>query len=189
MKRIYISLTILLSVLIFNSCKKSNTTAPTDTTPPPLLQAIINNAFWTPDTLSASITYTAATQKKVLNFEATKSQKRVAFAITLPNSTNTNDFTTGTYLIDANNRLSMTYSVQIRNSSNVLVFVPFGTVEAGGGGVDITAIDAANKTITGRFSLTARVPNYDTNGNLVSVTTAVVTNGQFNAMPYTFVSN
>lgn len=189
MKRIYLSLTIILSVLILHSCKKSDSTTPTNTTPPPLLQAIINNAFWTPDTLSANITYTAATQKKMFNFEATKSQKRVNFSITLPNSTNTNDFTTGTYVIDASNTLSMTYSVQQRNLSNVLVFVPFGTIEPGGGSVTISSIDAANKTITGAFNLTARVPNYDSNGNLVSVTTAVVSNGQFNGLPYTFVSN
>ena len=188
MKRIYLSLTIILSVLILHSCKKNDTTTTVDTTPP-LLQAVINNAYWIPDTMSTSLTYTASTQKKVLSFEATKSQKRVNFSITLPNSTNTNDLTIGTYVIDASNTLSMTYSTQQKNSSNVYVFVPFGTVEPGGGAVNISAIDAASKTISGTFSLTARVPNYDNNGNLISVTTNVVTSGQFNGMSYTFTSN
>ncbi len=188
MKRTYLSLIIILSALIFNSCKKDNNTPAIDTTPP-LLQAIINNAFWIPDTVSTSIKYTAATQKKVLSFEATKNQKRVNFSITLSNSTNTNDFTTGTYLIDASNTLSMVYSTQQRNSSNVLVFVPFGTVEPGGGSVTITSIDAANKTITGTFNLSVKVPNYDVNGNLISVTAANVANGQFNGLSYSFTSN
>ena len=166
MKRIYLSLIILLSVLIFNSCKKKDTTPVTTT--PSVLSAVVNNAFWLPDTLNATITYTAATQKKVLSFEATKNQKRVNFTITLPNSTNTNDFTLDTYRIDANNRLNMVFSTQQKNSSNVYVFVPFGTVEPGGGTVTISSVDGANKTITGTFNLTARIPNYDTNGNLIS---------------------
>ncbi len=188
MKRIYLSITIILSVLIFNGCKKTETTTPV-TTPPALLSATVNNTYWLPDTLSTTITYTAATQKKVLRFEATKSQKRVNFTITLNNATNTNDFTTGTYVIDANNALSMVFSTQQRNQSNALVFVPFGTVEPGGGSVTISAVDGANKAISGTFNLTARIPKYDGNGNLVSVTTSVVSNGQFDGMPYTFTSN
>jgi hypothetical protein len=44
------------------------------------------------------------------------------------------------------------------------------------------------KTITGTFGLTTKVPNYDNNGNVVSVTAVVIT-GQFNGMPFTFASN
>ena len=179
----------MFSVMLFQNCKKDSTVTSTTTTTSPLLQAYINDILWEPDTLSASITYTAATKAKVFNFTGTKSQKRVNFSLTLPNATNNADFTAATYMIDANNNPLMVYSTQQKNTSGAYVFVPFGTVDVGGGKVTVSSVDVTNKTITGEFSLTTKVANYDSNGNVVSVNIVNVRSGQFNNMPYTFISN
>ncbi len=189
MKKISLSVFAIFMALFFHGCKKSNVAATTTTTTSPVLQAIINGATWTPDTLSANITYSAATKAKVFSLTGAKSQKQITFSLTLPNATNTNDFTAGTYKTDATNNLVMVYSTQQLTTSGALVFVPFGTVDIAGGAVTITSVDAVNKTITGTFGLTTKVANYDSNGNVISVSAVVVTSGQFNNLPYTFASN
>jgi len=188
MKKIALSILVIFSVVLFQSCKKSDVAAATTTTPP-ILQATINDATWTPDTTAASITYNAATKTKVFTLTGTKSQKQVSFSLTLPNATNSADFTANTYRVDNTNNLTMVYSTQQKNSSGSYVFVPFGNVEPAGGVVVITSVDTVNKTITGSFALTTKVTNYDSNGNVVSVTAVVVSAGSFTNMPYTFTSN
>ncbi|MES2275633.1 MAG: DUF6252 family protein [Bacteroidota bacterium] len=185
-KQIPLSLLALVMVLLFQNCKKgSDDVAATAT---PVLQATINSIVWTPDTLSANITYNAATKTKVFNFSGTYNQRRLTCAVTLSSATSTNDFTLNSYTIDASGNPLITYSVQQKDSAGNYVFVPIVTAGNGDGLVTITAVDSASGLISGTFSFTTKKLNYDTDGNITTITNTVVSGGAFTKMPYTFIS-
>lgn len=187
MKKVILFALFISSVLLLQNCKKSSTDDTTTTTTA-VLQASINGTVWTPDTLSANITYTALTKTKVFNMVGQKNGKQVTISLTIPNSVNTNDFPIASYYIDSSGNLVMGYNVQQKNSSGVYVFVPQGTITTGGGSVIMSSIDATNKTITGYFNLTSRKTNYDSSGNITTTDVVNVTAGEFYAMPYKFIS-
>jgi hypothetical protein len=186
MKQLSLSFLALFIVLLFQNCKKSSddTTATTTT----VLQASINGTAWTPDTLSANITYNAAAKTKVLNFTGTYNQRRLTCAVTLNNATNTNDFTIGSYTVDATGNPLMTYSLQQKDNSGNYVFVPVATAGTGDGLVAVSGVDAAKGIITGSFSFTTKKFNYDSSGNIISISNNVISSGIFTNMPYTFIS-
>jgi hypothetical protein len=189
MKKVSLSLLLFATVLMFQNCKKSSTDDTTTTTATPLLTALINSNTWSPDTVSANITYNAAAKTKTLNVSGTLSQKQVTFAVTLKNATSTNDFTAGTYIVDATPNPLMQYSTQQKDGTGAYVFVPYGTTAEGNGTVIVTSVDATNKLMTGTFSFISRKTNYDGDGNITSISIANVTSGAFTNLPYTFVSN
>jgi len=186
MKNLALSALLFATILLFQNCKKSSTDETTTTAAK--LSAYINTTAWTPDTLSAAITYNAAAKTKVFSVSGTQSQKQVNFSVKLANATSVNDFTLATYAVDATGNPLMVYSTQQKDATGAYVFVPQGTVAAGDGSVVITSIDTVNKLITGTFSFISRRVNYDADGNITSVYVANVTGGTFTNLPYTFVS-
>ena len=187
MKRIYSVACLILVVLLFQNCKKSSNNDTTTTTPA-LLTANVNGTTWTPDTLSATITYNTALKTKVLSFTGTRYQQRVTCSVTLKNATAANDFTLDDYSVDDTGNPLMVYSTQQKSSNGSYVFVPLATATTDNGKVSITAVDNAGGVITGTFSFTYSKLNYDSNGEVVSVTNYAVTGGTFNNMPYTFIT-
>ncbi len=185
MKRIALSLVVLLAMLLQN-CKKSSSDTSTTTTNY-VLTANINGTVWEPDTLSANITYNVATKTKVLNFTGTYLQKRLTCAVSVSSATNTNDFPLGIYNVDATGNPVMTYSSLQKDSNGNLVFIPVVTAGAGDGYINITSVSGG--LISGTFAFTTRKANYDSNGNITSVTNNVISSGTIASMPYTFISN
>jgi hypothetical protein len=190
MKHKLLLILLVIGAVWLQSCKKKNSADNTSstTTPAPVFNASINGSDWTPDTLSATITYNAAASIKVLNLTGTKSQKRVTMALTLSNATNDNTIATGTYRVDGTNGLVMTYYTLQKSSTGAYVFVPHGTVQPGSGSLIITAVDASAKTITGTFSFTSTNITRNTQGDITSVDVANITSGQFNGLPFTYTA-
>ncbi|RFZ94292.1 hypothetical protein D0C36_01680 [Mucilaginibacter conchicola] len=167
-------------------CKKSSSTDSTDTTPAPALQATIGGNVWTPDTVSATLTYNATAKTKTFYFKGTKSQQQVEASVKDSNPANNSNFTTGSYTPAADGKLVFTYSTQVKNSNGVYVFEPFGEVQNGNGNLTVTTVDTVAKTISGTFYFTSSKNNYDSNGNLISVDLAGITSGSFK-LPYLMV--
>jgi hypothetical protein len=186
MKKISLSVFAIFIILFFQNCKKSTTDNSTTTLPQ--LTAIINGITWTPDTLSASITYNAAAKTKTLSFTGTHSQKQIACTVTLNNATATNDFTTGANTVDATSNPLMVYSTQQKDGNGNYVFVPAATAGTGNGTVAISAVNSTGGLISGTFDFSYKKANYDSDGNTISVTNDVITGGTFTNMPYTFIT-
>ncbi|TSD66710.1 hypothetical protein FFF34_004690 [Inquilinus sp. KBS0705] len=177
---------VIPAVFLLSNCKKDKATT-TDTTTY-ILQAYIGGNLWAPDTLSASINYTAASNKRVFSFSGQKTQKKITASVTDPTPSNSDDFTLGTYKVDSAATVAIKYYVQTKDGSGNYVFTQYGAVEPGSGTVTITAVDTDKKTITGTYSFTSRKINYDGSGNIISIDVANVASGAFNALPYTFAA-
>jgi hypothetical protein len=188
MKQITLSLLVVMAVLFFQNCKKSSSSDDT-TTATPVLSATINNTIWEPDTLSANITYTAASKTKVFNFTGTSGQKRLTCSVTTTSATNTNTFATGAYPVDAIGNTVMIYSAQKKDTNGNYVFVQVVAAAAGDGSINISDVEPASGTITGTFYFTHKITNYDSTGAVISVSNTVISGGAFTSMPYTFISN
>jgi hypothetical protein len=173
---------VVSGVFLFSACKKDSTSVTTTTDSNQTLQAYINGSIWTPDTLSASITYSSSNHTKVFEFGGQKSQKKIDVLLTQSASSNNQSFGLGTYSTVVAN-----YYAQQKDNNGNYVFVQDGTTPAGSASVTITAIDTVKKTITGTFGFTATKNNYDSNGNVVSIDINSATSGVFNALPYTFI--
>jgi hypothetical protein len=192
MKTLVNLLVLMVPALLVQSCKKKDDSTDSTTTSTPILQAYINGTVWTPDTLSAAITYTAATGIKEFSCTGTKSQKKVVVSVKQNTAPNNSAFPIAAYTVDgtATSPVAMSLYTQQLTSSGNYDFVLYGTAaQANSGSVTISAVDTVKKTITGTYSFTSSKLNYDDNGNYVSITLGTITSGQFNAMPYTFKRN
>jgi hypothetical protein len=183
MKKNALFLFIIPAVILSQSCKKSSSG---DTTPTPVFQAYIGTPVWTPDTVSASITYNTTTKTKVFTCGGVKDQMKVDIELTDPTPGDNSGITLGTYNVTANPNVLFTYSTQKKNTNGEYVFEPFGTVKVGSGTLIISAVDTVAKTITGSFSFTSSKTNYDENGGVISIDLAAITAGTITNMPYTF---
>lgn len=174
---------IVLSSLSLFGCKKSSS-SDTDTTTSPILQATIGGSTWTPDTVSATITYNTTSKTKTFSFKGTKDQKQVEASVRDNSPADNGNFTTGSYVADTDGKVTFAYSTQIKNNDGAYVFQPYGTVQPGNGNLTVSAIDTVAKTITGTYYFTSSKNNYDADGNLISVDLAGISAGTFTAMPY-----
>lgn len=179
-----------MAVLLLQNCKKSSADDATATTTYKL-SATVNGISWTPDTLSATITYNAATKTKIFAFSGNYLQRQVSCAVKLTDATatNTNDFPPSGYNVDANSNPLMVYSYWQKNSDGAYVFVPIATAGPNEGTVTVTSVNTQSKLITGSFSFAHKQTNYDSDGNALSITNTTVTSGTFTDLPYNFVSN
>lgn len=178
---------LLLSACVIQSCKKVSETAVAYSTAN--FQANINGTTWAPDTVSNTITYDATAKTRVFNCMGTKDQKQVIMTITLNDASSGEGFALGTYNADAAGTVKIQFNTQQRNSEGQYVFLPHGTVSPNSGSIKITAVDSVKKQITGTFSFYSRTTNYDDSGNVISVDVDNIYGGEFNALPYKFVSN
>jgi hypothetical protein len=185
MIKLKLLLIFLSALFLFESCRKDTFTETALTNAP--LQADINGTTWVPkDTLSVSLTYVAATKTKTFAFNGTAVGFQVFVSATQQNATNTPGFPLTTYTVDSTKNLSMILNANPTNTPNG--YAPTGVVKQGSGTITISAVDSVKKLISGTFSFTTVKDNYDSNGNLLSVTVAEVLAGQLNNLPYTFTS-
>jgi len=183
MKKIQLVVLLIISALYFQSCKKDVVTT-ASTTSDKILAANINGTEWYPDTVSANITFNAATKVKTFRVVGTANSKRVIFNVNVPNSTNTNSFPIATYKVDGTGNVNMFYYTLQKNSSGEYVYVQTGNVEPGSGSVSVSAIDTVAKVITGTYSFSSKKVNYDSNGNYISIETSQIQLGSFDKLPY-----
>jgi hypothetical protein len=172
-------------VTIVQSCNKDTVTGTAYTNA--AFQANINGVEWSPDSVSASITYNSAAQSKTFYCIGTKSQKQIIFSVALPNATNTAGFPIGTYTIDSLSVKAQYNTQQLSDGS--YVFLPHGTVWSGAGKITISAVDSVKKQITGTFYFNSKTITYDNSGNILSTTNDNILGGAFTSLPYTFTSN
>jgi len=188
MKKISLIATLLTAVLLLQECKKDTVTE--TVTSSQLMLAEINDSTWTSDTVTASVTYTAATQSKVFSCTAIADNKKVTFSALSTNTPSTPGFTLATFNLNTTSNVSMAYYQSEKDSlTGNTVFVQHGTVLPGSGSITVTAVDSVKKLISGTYYFTSQRNNYDNSGNIVSVTVWQVQAGGFNNMPYTFISN
>jgi len=131
------------TALIIQSCNKDAVTSTAFTTA--AFQANINGSTWAPDSVTTVVNYNSDAKTKTLYCIGTKQAKQVIFSVTLPNAGDTPGFTLGQYNIDAVT-VTAQYNTQQKNSSGVYVFMSHGTVEAGAGVINVTAVDSVKKT-------------------------------------------
>jgi len=189
MKRIALFIVAGIALLSLQNCKKSTTADTTVAATVYPLQASVNGVYWIPDTLSATITYTAASKTKTFSFNGTYLQKRLNCSVKLNSTDATNNFTLGTYPVDATGTTTMTYSIYQLVTAGTYAFVPVATAGAGDGNIAVTSIDTVNGLISGSFFFTTKTSTYDSKGNVISVTNTVVSGGDFTFLIYPGIAN
>jgi hypothetical protein len=193
MKKLSLIATLLFAALLLQECKKDTYTATASSTF--ALIAVINDTTWTTDTVTATLTYSAANKGKVFSIIGTGTNQKVAFSFFQPSAGPTTGLPLITYNVnDSTNNVNGTENVAAyytgkKNSFGVYTFTQQGTVYAGSGSFIISAIDSVKKDITGTFSFTSKTTYYDNMGNIDSTKVNQVQSGGFNNLPYTFVSN
>ncbi|HEY5327529.1 MAG TPA: hypothetical protein VIJ27_11065 [Mucilaginibacter sp.] len=188
MKKISLIATLLLAILLLQKCKKDTVSA--TATSNTLVFAYINDTTWNADTVKAALIYNSATKTKLFTCTAIAKNKEVDMSVTQTfRAINTAGFPLTTFNADSARNNVFTYYAAQKNSSGVFVLTPQGTVAPGSGTLSISAVDSVKKMITGTFSFTSIKNNYDSNGNITSVTISQIVGGAFNNMPYVFTSN
>src|ERR1700755_2579557 len=99
MKKILLVCSLISAVLLLQNCKKDTVTATATSTQ--VLFADINDSTWTPDTLSAAVTYNSIAKTKVFSLVAQADNKQVKISVTQKNSANTTGFPLNVYNADA----------------------------------------------------------------------------------------
>ncbi len=186
MKKISLIAILLTAFLLLQECKKDTVTE--TVTSSQLMIAEINDSTWTSDTVTASVTYTAATKSKVFSCTAIADNKKVTFSALSTNTPSTPGFTLATLNLNTTSNVTMAYFQSEKDSSGNTVFVQQGQVLPGSGSITITAVDSVKKLITGTYYFTSQRNNYDSSGNILTVTDWQIQSGGFNNMPYTFIS-
>ena len=187
MKKISLIATLFLAVLLLQNCKKDTAIGSTTSNEPMI--ADINDTTWTTDSVKVTLTYTAATQTKVLACQGTGAGKQINLQVTQHNANNTAGFPDSTnFYVNTTTDNLMSYEVEQKNSSGVYAFAPLGVVAPGSGSLMVTGINSVTKRITAQFVFSTTQNNYDSNNNIISVTVQNIQAGGFNNVPYTFIS-
>lgn len=185
MKKLLIPFLFIGYAICVQSCKKSTTDYVTTYR---ILSASINSVSWVPDTVTAAITYNSAANTRTFSCVGTYDQKQVFINLTQRGGATSTGYPLGTYTIDSTNVI-LTYSVQQKDSNGAYVFVQQGVVHPGSGYVTISSVDTVAKKITGLFKFTPKNVTYDSNGNVSSIKSIIVSGGSFYNLPYTFKRN
>ncbi|RKR83071.1 hypothetical protein BDD43_3272 [Mucilaginibacter gracilis] len=179
MKKCSIICLLLLTALL-QFCKKSGDSTDSTTTAV-LFQAYVNSSVWTPTSTKVTLTYNATAKTKTFSFEADSTKDQILMTIKQPASALDSTFTAQNYIADttATSNVTLAYNKLVNN-----VYTPVGTLKAGS--INISSIDVSKKLVTGTFVFNETKYNYDSNGNIVSLTSTVISSGEFNNLPYTF---
>ena len=187
MKKISLIAILLSGILFLENCKKDTVVATATATN--LMIANIKDSTWFTDTVTSSLVYNSIAKTKTFTCEGTAFNRRITISLTKASSSNTSGFPLGTYIVDSTPKVALAFSSPKRNGAGEIVFTPNGSVAPGSGTVIVTAVDSVKNQMTGTFNFTTLVNNYDSHGNVISVSVAVISGGGFNKVPYTFSSN
>lgn len=187
MKKSTLVVVLVLSALLMQYCKKSESDSATTTnTTAYTLSSYINDTLWVPTVDSAKVTYSTANKSKVFTCTGTLGTQQVSLTVTQPNASSVgNGFPTGTFNVGTTGQVVFSYAKSASSTSTT--FVPIGTVKSGY--VTISAVDSVKLTLTGTFGFNTVQYTKDTGGNITSVTVNNVSGGTFNNLPYTYTKN
>jgi hypothetical protein len=184
MKKISLIAVFIITALLLQECKKDTYSAYASA--PFSLIATINDTTWTTDTVTAILTYSSASQSKKFECTGTAFNKKVFFSVSQSNQSNTSSFPIANYTNNSTG-VTMSYFLNTKNSQGTFTYIQQGTVAAGSGFVNITAIDSVNNLITGTFSFTSNTNTYSPDGQIISIHDDQIQNGGFTNLPYKFV--
>jgi Family of unknown function (DUF6252) len=187
MKKISLIAILFSGILFLENCKKDTVVATSTSTS--LMIANLRDSSWYTDTVTSTLTYNSIAKTKTFTCEGTADNKKVTISITKSTPINSSGFPLGTYTVDTTPNVQLAFLSLQKNAEGNLVYTPNGIVAPGSGSVVVSAIDSVQNKITGTFTFTTLVNNYDNNGNVVSVTVVGVSGGGFNGVPYKFTSN
>jgi len=187
MKKFTLAVVLVLSALLLQYCKKSDSDSATTTNSTIYtFSSYINDTLWVPANYNAQVAYTAATKNKVFTCTGTYNGQQVNLSVTQSNASSVgNGFPLGTFSVDASGKVTGVYGKAASSTSTN--YIPQGTLKSGY--VTVSAVDSVKMTITGTFTFNTVSYTYDTGGNITSLTVNTVSSGAFNNLPYTYKKN
>lgn len=170
---------LLLVVALLQNCKKE--TAHIPATPPKQgMFALINDTAWTAVTVTASLEYDGT--RKIFTCRGTTDNKIIQLIAIQNNVTAGNDFPVG----PANGNFdSFGYYILPVHRALTEQNPTLGT--APGTSLVITAIDTANRLISGTFTFPQADTAYDAVGNVTMVQNNLITSGFFKQVHYVYI--
>ena len=179
--KILFTVALLLVIALLQNCKKEVTN--THTAPPAQgMYALINDTAWTAVTVAASLEYNKAGTTKTFTCRGTAGSQIIQL-ITVQNNVGAgNSFPVGT----ANGSLT-SFNYYIQPIHRELTEQPATPGNTAGTSLVITAIDTANRLISGTFSFPSADSAYDANYNLTKVQKNQIANGFFKQVHYVYV--
>lgn len=187
MKKISLVAILCSAVLLLQNCKKDTFTGSTTSTEP--MTALINDTTWIATNVTANLVYNSTLKTKIFTCTGLANSKQVNIMATAHNAINTASFPIASFTVNTTTDNEFSYEYPQPDANGNLVLTPQGVVGPGSGTVTISTIDSVKKVISGTFSFNSLKNNYDSNGNIVSISVATINAGGFNSIPYTFTSN
>lgn len=171
----------LLVFALLQNCKKEAAHIPA-TLPQQGMYALINDTAWTAQTATASLEYTGFSTGKIFICRGTMGNKIIQLTAIQNNVASGNNFPVG----PANaNFDSFGYYILPIHRALTEQNPTLGTVP--NTSLVITAIDTANRLISGTFTFPQADTAYDAIGNVTVVQNNLITNGFFKQVHYVYV--
>jgi len=171
---------LLFGLALLQNCKKEAVHTPA---PPPNqgMYALVNDTAWTAVTITASLEYNGFSAGKTFTCQGTGGNQIIQLIATQNNVAAGNDFPVG----PANgNSAIFGYYIQPVHRNLTEQNPTLGTTD--GTSLVITAIDTANKLISGTFKFPQADSAYDAFGNVTAVTKNQIKNGVFKQVHYVY---
>ncbi|HZX57117.1 MAG TPA: DUF6252 family protein [Mucilaginibacter sp.] len=171
---------LLLVAALLQNCKKEASNTPA-APPKQGMYALINDTAWTAVTITASLEYNGFSTGKTFTCEGTMGKQIIQLIATQNNVAAGNDFPVG----PANGNLAVFgYYIQPVHRNLTEQNPTLGTTA--GTSLVITAIDTANRLISGTFKFPQADSAYDAFGNVTAVTKNQIANGVFKQIHYVY---
>ena len=170
---------LLFLVALLQNCKKEAANIHT-VTPKQGMYALINDTAWTAVTVAASLEYNVSIGK-IFTCRGTKGNQVIQLTAIQNNVAAGNDFPLG----NANNNLASFnyYILPVHRELAEQTTTPGATA---GTSLVITAIDTANRLISGTFAFPQADSAYDANYNFISAQQNQIANGFFKQVHYVY---
>ena len=171
---------LLLVVALLQNCKKEAAHIPA-APPKEGMYALINDTAWTAVTVTASLEYTGFSTGKIFTCRGTMGNKIIQLTAIQNNTAAGNAFPLGPV---NGNFDSFGYYILPIHRALTEQNPTLGTVS--GTSLIITAIDTANRLISGTFTFPQADTAYDAVGNVTVVQNNLITNGFFKQVHYVY---
>jgi hypothetical protein len=171
---------LLLVVVLLQNCKKEAANTPA-ALPKQGMYALINDTAWTAETVAASLEYDRVSAGKIFTCRGTMGNKIIQFIAVQNNVAAGNNFTVG--LVNGNFDSFGYYILPVHRA---LTEQNPTTGTTDGASLVITAIDTANRLISGTFKFPQQDTAYDAFDNVTAVQKNLITNGFFKQVHYVY---
>jgi hypothetical protein len=173
--------TLLFVVALLQNCKKEAANTTPAALPKQGMYALINDTAWTAVTVAASLEYDGFSTGKIFTCRGTMGNKMIQLIAIQNNVAAGNDFAVG----PANGNFD-SFGYYILPVHRNLTEQNPTTGTTAGTSLVITAIDTANRLISGTFTFPQQDTAYDANGNVTAVQKNQIANGFFKQVHYVY---